>query len=121
MSEPTMGAEIKPRVQYKLFNKLDIRVGLIELVEDLPDSEKMLKLTVDFGDHKRTVLTGMKKERTDIKEVQGKQALFIVNMKPRKILGVLSEALLLDVGYPDGISPVMMVPEKPVPNGTRSG
>ena len=121
MSEPIMGAAVKPRVQFKLFEKLDIRVGLIELVEDLPNSEKMLKLSVDFGDHKRTVLAGMKKDRADIQEVNGKQALFIVNIKPRKILGVFSEALLLDVGFLDGISPVMLVPEKPVPNGTRCG
>jgi tRNA-binding protein len=56
-------APIKPTVSYGVFEKIDIRVGMIELVEDVPKSDKLVRLTVDFGDHKRTILVAMKKER----------------------------------------------------------
>ncbi len=64
----------------------------------------------------------MKQERENPKaEVEGKQALFIVNLKPRKMFGIESHGMLFDIGYEDGIIPVLAVPEKPVPNGTRVG
>jgi len=44
-----------------------------------------------------------------------------VNLEPRKIMSVDSEAMLFDIGYPDGITPVLATPEKPVPNGARAG
>jgi tRNA-binding EMAP/Myf-like protein len=49
------------------------------------------------------------------------QALFIVNLPPRKMAGELSEGMLFDIGYADGITPVLATPETPVPNGTRVG
>lgn len=76
---------------------------------------------VDFGDHVRQVLVGMKKERGDPNEIEGRQALFVVNLKPKRIADELSEGMLLDIGYADGIRPVLAVPEKPIPNGTRAG
>lgn len=114
-------APTKPVVPFDLLEKIDVRVGTIELVEDVKGSDRMVKLTVDFGDRKRTVLVGMKKERANPKEVEGKQALFVVNLEPRKIMSVDSEAMLFDIGYPDGIIPVLATPEKPVPNGARAG
>lgn len=64
----------------------------------------------------------MKQERENPKaEVEGRQALFIVNLKPRKMFGIESHGMLFDIGYEDGIIPVLAVPEKPVPNGTRVG
>jgi tRNA-binding EMAP/Myf-like protein len=81
----------------------------------------MVKLTVNFGDHKRSILAGMRAERQNSKEVEGKQALFIVNLEPKRMFGRLSEGMLFDIGYADGITPVLAVPERPVPNGTRAG
>jgi len=78
-------------------------------------------LRVNFGDHWRTVLAGMKRERANPREVEGKQALFVVNLPPRKMAGVMSEAMLFDMGYADGITPVLAVPESRVPDGTRAG
>jgi len=114
-------APVKPSISTDLLDKIDVRVGTIRLVEDVASSDKLVKLTVDFGDRKRTVVVGMKKERQDPSEVQGKQALFVVNLEPRKIMGVLSEAMLFDIGYADGITPALAVPERPVPNGVRAG
>ena len=111
----------KPTISIDFLDKIDVRVGTIEQVEDVQGSDKLVKLTVDFGDHKRSVIVGMKKERKDPKEVEGKQALFVVNIEPRKMMGQLSEAMLFDIGYADGIRPVLAVPEEPVPNGARAG
>ena len=48
-------------------------------------------------------------------------ALFVVNLTPRRMAGELSEGMLFDIGYPDGVKPVLAVPENPVPNGSRAG
>ena len=103
-------------------DKLDIRVGTIELVEDVPGSEKLVRMRVDFGDHKRTILAGMKKERKNPKsEVEGRQALFVVNLPPRKMAGEESQGMLFDIGYADGLLPALAAPERPMPNGARAG
>ena len=112
---------VKPNIELDLLEKLDIRVGTIMQVEDIEKSNKLVKLTVDFGDFKRTILVGMKGERSNPKEVEGQQALFVVNLAPKKMAGELSEGMLFDIGYADGIIPVLAQPEKPVPNGTRAG
>lgn len=114
-------ASIKPPINLETLEKIDIRVGTIELVEDVKGSDKLVKLTVDFGDHKRTILVGMKQEREDPKEIEGRQALFVLNLEPKKIMGTLSEGMLLDIGYADGLRPVLAVPEERVPNGARAG
>ncbi|MCK4637135.1 MAG: tRNA-binding protein [Methanomicrobia archaeon] len=114
-------APIKPTISFDIYDKIDIRVGTIERVEDIPRSNKLVRFTVDFGDHKRKILAGIKQERENPKEVEGKQALFVVNLEPKKMMGEVSEGMLFDIGYPDNIMPVLAVPEKPVPNGTRLG
>jgi tRNA-binding protein len=114
-------APIKPRISIDALEKLDIRVGTIRSVTEAPDSERLMQLRISFGDHERTIVAGIRKERANPKEIEGKQALFIVNLEPRKMRGVMSEGMLLDIGYADGITPVLAVPEKPVPDGTRAG
>jgi tRNA-binding protein len=114
-------APIKPTVSFDVFEKIDIRVGTIQRVEDIEGADKVVRLIVDFGDHERTILAGIKMERQDPKEIEGKQALFVVNLEPRKMMGVVSEGMLFDIGYEDGISPALAVPERPVHNGARAG
>jgi tRNA-binding protein len=114
-------APVKPLIPYEILDKIDIRVGTIEAVEDVAQSQKLVKLTVDLGDHKRTILVGMKNEREDPTEVVGQQALFVVNLEPRKMAGEVSQGMLFDIGYADSITPVLAIPEQPVPNGTRAG
>ena len=114
-------ALIKPNISVDILEQIDVRVGTIERVEDLKGSERLVRLTVDFGDHKRTILAGMKQERSDPKEIEGLQALFVVNLEPRKMMGEVSEGMLFDIGYADGLAPVLAVPERKVPNGTRAG
>jgi methionine--tRNA ligase beta chain len=114
-------APIKPTISSDVLDKIDACVGTIERVEDMERSDKLVKLTVDFGDHKRTILVGMKKERENPKEIEGKQALFVVNLGPKKMMGEISEGRLFDIGYSDGVTSVLAVPERQVPSGTRAG
>jgi tRNA-binding protein len=114
-------APVKPTVSFNVFEKIDIRVGTIQRVEDIEGADKVVRLIVDFGDHQRTILAGIKQERQDPKEIEGKQALFVVNLEPRKMMGEVSDGMLFDIGYADGISPALAVPEKQVPDGARAG
>lgn len=112
---------VKPTIKFEDLEKIDIRVGTIEKVEDIENSDKLVRLKVDFGDFKRTILVGMKKERENPHEIEGKQALFVVNLEPRKMMGELSEGMMFDIGYSNEIIPVLSVPEKQVPNGSCAG
>lgn len=114
-------APIKSLVSYNDFEKIDIRVGTIEVVKEIKGANDLVKLIVHFGDHRRTILAGIKQEREDPAEIEGKQALFVVNLEPRKMMGEVSEGMLFDIGYSDSITPVLAVPEKPVPDGARAG
>jgi tRNA-binding protein len=114
-------APVKPTVSYEAFSQIDIRVGTIQRVEEIPKSEKLVRLIVHFGDHHRTILAGIKKEREHPEAIVGCQALFVVNLEPKKMMGEPSEGMLFDLGYADGITPVLAVPEQPVPDGTRAG
>lgn len=116
-----MTAEVKPNIKLDDLDKIDVRVGTIMSVEDVEKSNKLLKLTVDFGNFSRTILVGMKGEREDPTEIVGEQALFVVNLAPKKMAGEISEGMLFDIGYQDGIIPVLAQPEREVPNGTRVG
>jgi tRNA-binding protein len=114
-------APVKPTISFKEFEKIDIRVGTIEEIENLKGADKLVKLRVNFGDHQRNILAGIKTERVDPGEIIGRQALFVVNLEPREMMGEVSEGMLFDLGYADDITPVLAVPERPVPNGTRAG
>jgi tRNA-binding protein len=120
MSEFTPAA-IKAVVPFSALEALDVRVGTIEEVEEVPRSEKLMRLTVNFGDHSRKILAGIRQERENPQEIAGKQALFVVNLDPRKMAGEISEGMLFDLGFADGILPALAMPERPVPNGTRAG
>jgi tRNA-binding protein len=112
---------VKPAIQYSDLDRLDIRVGRIETVEDIEKSDKLVRLIVNFGEFKRTILVGLKKERKDPKEIEGKQALFVVNLEPKSMMGESSEGMLLDIGYSNDIVPVLAMPESEVPNGVSAG
>jgi tRNA-binding protein len=114
-------APIKPTVSHAVLESIDVRVGTIERVEDVANSHKLVKLTVNFGDHLRCILVGIRKERADPKEIEGRQALFVVNLAPKKMAGETSEGMMFDIGYADGLVPVMAVPERPIANGARAG
>jgi tRNA-binding protein len=114
-------APIKPSITRADVEKLDVRVGTILAVEELEQSRQLVRLRVDFGDRVRNILAGINAERANPREIEGRQALFVVNLEAKRMAGELSEGMLFDIGYPAGITPVLALPEKPIPNGTRAG
>lgn len=74
--------------------KLEITAGKVISVEDVPKSEKLIKLSVDFGDI-RTVVTNIKPDLSDPKSLEGKTFLFITNLQPTKMMGIESHAMIL--------------------------
>ncbi len=112
---------MKPTISLEDFEKVDIRVGTVEHVEDIEESANLVILRVNFGDHSRSIVAGLKQERDDPREIEGKQALFLVNLKPKVLMGQRSEGMLVDIGYADDLIPVLAIPEAPVPDGTRAG
>jgi tRNA-binding protein len=113
-------APIKPMITLDDLSKIDIRLGTIESVAEVDKSDKLVQLIVDFGDHKRCILSGIKKERPAFKDLEGRQTLFVVNLPPRKMAGIVSEGMLFDTGFADGILPAIVTPERVMPNGTRA-
>nr|BFE74182.1 hypothetical protein GCM10020092_074830 [Actinoplanes digitatis] len=65
-------APIKPTMSYETLAQIDVRVGTIVKVEEVEKSDKLVRLIVDFGDHRRNVLVGMKKERDNPAEIEGR-------------------------------------------------
>jgi len=121
MNEEFKPAPLKPTISFADLDRIDIRVGTVLSVEDIVGSDKLLKLTVDFGDHRRNILAGMKHERENPQGIEGQQALFVVNLEPKKMMGQISEGMLFDLGYADGVKPALAIPERRVPNGSRAG
>jgi len=121
MSEAFVPAQVKPAISFAEVERLDIRVGTILSVADVNGSNRLVKLTVDFGDRQRNILVGMKNERENPKEIEGCQALFVVNLEPKKMMGEMSEGMLFDIGYADGLKSALAVPERQMPNGARAG
>jgi len=107
---------IKEAISFEDFAKLDIRVGTITQVVSIPKSNKLMKLIVNFGDHTRSILAGIKKERANPNEIEGRQALFVLNLPEKKMAGEISQGMLFDIGYEDGLVPCLATPERTVPN-----
>ncbi|WP_420421013.1 methionine--tRNA ligase [Simkania sp.] len=98
LSAPKPQKEVPPfkqPVDFEQFQQLDLRVGLILSAEPVPKSKKLLKLEVDFGIEKRTIVSGIAKGFPDPSVLVGKKATFVVNLKPVKLMGVESQGMLL--------------------------
>lgn len=85
---------MKPTITFDDFAKLDLRVGTVTACEEKEGSEKLLRLTVDFGDEKRTILSGIKKWYAP-ESLVGKQFVFVFNLAPRKMMGEESQGMIL--------------------------
>ena len=66
-------------------------------------------------------MAGLKKERPNLDVLRGKQTLFVINLTPRKMAGLVSEGMLFDIGYADGLLPALAIPERAMPDGARAG
>ena len=115
-AEQSEAIPLKAQIQFDDFMKLDMRVGTITAAEKMPKSKKLLKLTVDTGVDVRTVLSGIA-EHFSPEEVLGKQVTILVNLAPRKMMGVESQGMILMAENEDG-SLHFMQPGEAVSNGS---
>ncbi len=104
-------------ITYDDFAKLDIRIGTVTAVEKVPETDKLLKCTIDFGEFgTRTIVSGIAEWKMP-EELVGKQLPYIVNLAPRMLRGVESQGMLLAVSGPSGLS--LLRPDLEVPPGTK--
>ncbi len=103
-------------ITYDEFSKLDLRVGLVEAVENIPKADKLLKLTVDIGSEKRTIVAGLAEYYTE-EELLGKKIIVLINLAPRKLRGITSQGMLLAAD--DGKSVKFLTPESDLPPGSK--
>lgn len=110
--------EIKPEITYEDFTKLDIRAGTVANAERVEGSEKLIKLQVDFGPQigQRQILTGLLQWYKP-EDFIGLQTTFIVNLPPRKMMGLVSEGMILALGLSDDQKPTLLKPKRKVKNG----
>ena len=106
-------------VEFEDLQKLEIRAGTIVLCENVKDSDKLLRLKVDFGGGEtRTVFTGMAKWYKP-KDLEGMQTIFLINIKPRKMMGEESRGMILAFDTPNDGKPVFLIPKDKAENGWR--
>lgn len=99
-AEPAL-PPVKGPVTYDEFMKMDIRVGTILEAEKVPKADKLLKLLIDTGVDKRTVVSGIA-EYFNAEDIVGKQVSILLNLEPRKIRGIESQGMILMAAQPDG-------------------
>lgn len=114
LSEASVEAQ-KEIISFDDFAKTDIRVGTILSAEKVAKTKKLLKLTVDTGIDKRTIVSGIA-EYCKPEEIVGKQVSVLVNLAPKNIKGIESHGMILMAENPDG-SLCFVSPEKPTKNG----
>jgi methionyl-tRNA synthetase len=104
-------------IQYDDFAKLDIRIGLIKAAERIPETDKLIKCTVDLGElGERTIVSGIAQWKTP-EELVGKRLPYIVNLAPRLLKGVESKGMLLAASDESGVA--LLLPERDVLPGTK--
>ena len=111
--------EKAPEITFDDFVKVQLRVGEIVACERVEKSNKLLKETVKFGNETRTIVSGIAKHYTP-EEMVGKKVVFVTNLAPRKVCGILSEGMILAAEDETGTLS-LVTPEKDVASGTRLG
>ncbi len=118
-AEPAAEEEKSGEITFDDFLKVQLRVGEIIACEAVPKSNKLLKETVKFGDETRTIVSGIAKHYAP-EEMVGKKVVFVTNLAPRKVCGILSEGMILAAEDESG-NLALIVPEKDVASGTVLG
>ncbi|HDI32120.1 MAG TPA: methionine--tRNA ligase subunit beta [Thermofilum sp.] len=98
------------------FKRLDIRVGKVIEARKIPTSRKLLLLKVDLGNEIRQVIAGIANEYS-LEELKGKEVVLLANLEPKRIMGYESQGMIL-AAVADN-KPVLIIPDREVPPGTR--
>ncbi len=112
--------EPKPRISLDEFSKIEVSIGTVETAERVPETDRLLRLTVDFGEETgpRQIVSGIAAYVSEPGGLIGRQFAFVTNLAPRTIKGLESDGMLFAVG--EGESFAFMTPNRSVPPGTRA-
>ncbi|HSO60752.1 MAG TPA: methionine--tRNA ligase subunit beta, partial [Desulfobacterales bacterium] len=113
-AQPAPAPEIKPEITLDDLRRIDLRVATVLNAEPVPKAKKLLKLEIDLGE-RRTIVAGIAEHYTP-EALIGRQVIIVANLRPAKLMGVISQGMLLAAGQDAG--PVLIMPDQPVPPGT---
>lgn len=110
----------KPHITLEEFIKTEVKIGTVRSAERAPETDKLLRLTVDFGEETgpRQIISGIAEYVADPESLLGRQLVFVTNLEPRTIRGLESNGMLLAVG--SGESFAFLTPDRIVPPGTSA-
>lgn len=108
------------RISIDEFAKVEVKVGTVLAAERVPETDKLVKCTVDFGEEggPRTIVSGIAAYVPEPETLVGRQLAYVTNLAPRTIKGIESNGMLFAVG--DGDSFAFLTPDRPVPPGTSA-
>lgn len=115
---PAAEVVITPKISIDDFAKIEVSVGTILVAEPVPESTKLLRLEVSFGDETRQIVSGIAKYVPDPQELVGKQLPFVTNLAPRRMAGLESNGMLFAVGEGDTFA--FLIPDREVIPGTKA-
>ncbi|MBU6490816.1 hypothetical protein KGQ25_01465 [Patescibacteria group bacterium] len=110
----------KPRITMGEFSKIEVEVGTVQSAERVPETEKLLRLRVDFGEEggPRQIISGINAYVQDPASLLGRQLAFVTNLEPRTIRGLESNGMLFAVGSDESFA--FLAPDREVPPGTSA-
>ncbi|MBI4088590.1 hypothetical protein HY415_00660 [Candidatus Kaiserbacteria bacterium] len=111
----------KPKISIDEFNKIEVKVGTVQSAGRVPETDKLLRLTVDFNEEAgpRQIISGIAAYVPEPESLVGRQLAFVTNIEPRMIRGLESNGMLLAVCSNDE-SFAFLVPDREVPPGTSA-
>jgi methionyl-tRNA synthetase len=110
----------KPKITIEEFSKIEVRIGTVKAAERVPETDKLLKCSVDFGEESgpRTIVSGIATYVPDPQALVGRQLAYVTNLAPRVIRGIESNGMLFAVG--EGETFAFLTPDRGVPPGTSA-
>jgi len=110
----------KPRISIEEFSKIEVKVGTVHSAERVPETDKLLRLTVDFGEEEgsRQIVSGIAAYVPEPESLVGRQLAFVTNLEPRTIRGLESNGMLFAVGSDETFA--FVTPDRVVPPGTSA-
>ena len=102
-------------ISIEQFFETELKVATVTAVEEIPKSNKLVKLVVDLGDESRVLVAGIAREYT-AEQLLGRQVVIVANLQPAKLMGVESQGMVLAAS--EGGRPILLALDSPVPNGT---
>ena len=111
---------VNPKITYDDFAKVEIKAGKILTAEKIPETDKLLRLTVDFAESSpRQIVSGISMYFPDPNSLIGKTCMFVTNLEPRMLKGFESNGMLFALSTPDG-NFSLLEPNSTIPPGTKA-